>query len=74
MYRDQLQIQQRRKAKKLKEKASMAPMASPSIQEGKSELAIQGEHSKTQFEWKNHEKAEIGVREGEKPESRGKMA
>ena len=65
--------------KKLKEKASMAPIASPSIQDGKSELAIQGKHPKTQIEWKNHEKAKSGEKKIEKVErlsekpKRGKM-
>ena len=58
MFRDQLQMQQRREVEKLKEKASMAPTASPSIQEGKSEFSIQGKHSKLNLEWKNQSKAE----------------
>ena len=62
-------MQQRREAEKLKEKSSMAPMASPPFQEGKIEVADQGKLSKTQIEWKNHEKAEKEVKERGKPVS-----
>ena len=47
VYKDQLQMQQRREAEKLKEKSSMAPMASPTFQESKIEDADQGKLSKT---------------------------
>ena len=47
----------------------MAPMASPICQEGKIDVADQGKLSKTQIEWKNHEKAEKEVKERGKPES-----
>ena len=51
-------MQQRREAERSKEKASMALMVSPSIQEGKGELAVPGKSSKLNLEWKNQSKAE----------------
>ena len=61
VFRDQLQMQQRREAERIKEKASMALMVSPSIQEGKGELAILGKSSKTQLEWEEHLKPESEI-------------
>ena len=66
-------MQQRREAEKLKEKSSMAPMASPICQEGKIDVADQGKLSKTHIEWKNQEKAESEVKRVSKPESTRKM-
>ena len=57
VFRDQLQMQQKREAKRFKENASMAPIVSPSIQEGKGELAVQDRSSKLQIEWKEIEKS-----------------
>ena len=50
IFRDQLQMQQRREAERIKEKASMVPTASPSIQESKGVLAVPGKSSKLNLE------------------------
>ena len=50
VYKDQLQMQQRREAEKLKEKSSMAPMASPICEGGKIDVADQGKLSRTNKE------------------------
>ena len=47
----------------------MAPMASPTFQEGKIEVADQGKLSKTQIEWRNQEKTESEMRKERKPAS-----
>ena len=51
-------MQQRREADRLKEKTSMAPTISPSIQKGKGELFVPGKSSKLNLERKNQSKAE----------------
>ena len=73
VFRDQLQMQQRREAERIKEKASMATMVSPTIQKGKGELAVPGKYSKLNLEWKNQSKAE-SEQELEKAKSKEKKS